>query len=114
MGGGREPGGCPSASRNLRIRSSSVSAGARGTGAVVRGVDVDPRADSSFFLAALFAALVNQRNSIATSTNKKKIGVSKCIFSRQTVASNHVASRGLSDPAIDSRIDVSACTFFIR
>ena len=66
----------------LRIRSSSDSAGALGTAEVVRGVDVDPGADSSVFLAALFAALVNQRNSNATSTSKKKIGVSKCIFSR--------------------------------
>jgi hypothetical protein len=35
-------------------------------------------------------------------------------FNHVTLLTNHVASRGLSVPAIDSRIEVSACTFFIR
>src|ERR1700730_6053638 len=74
--GGRDPGGCPSASRNLRIRSASDSSGADAIGRVV---DVDLAVGSLDFLAALFAALVNQRNNIATSTSKKKTGVSMCI-----------------------------------
>jgi hypothetical protein len=35
-------------------------------------------------------------------------------FNFVTFLTNHDAAGGLSVPAIDSRIEVSACTFFIR
>jgi len=58
-GGGVTVAGCPSASRNLRIRSSSVCTGARGSGRGAGGGDVDVRSVSLELLPTLLAAFVN-------------------------------------------------------
>src|SRR5437867_13019625 len=51
-GGGLELGGWPSASKNLRMRCSSDSTGAREISGRVRGADVDPRISFSGFSPA--------------------------------------------------------------
>jgi len=74
-GGGLDVGGCPSASKNLRIRSASDSVGACGTGGGIPRVDVDVRFVWS--LPALLAALVSNWNRNATARSKRKTRFSK-------------------------------------
>ena len=125
-GGGVELGGCPSASRNLRTRSASDSRGARGIGRGACGFG-DAEVSSESLFRVLFTAFDSSWNNAATAISTKKIRLSMLAAiiryallltgSDSTIQkfTTHVPSvRGLSPPAMDSRMEVSACTFFIR
>ena len=138
-GGGRDPVGWPSASRNLRMRSSSDSTGACLIGSAADGLVADLRSRSSCLFFASPALLASNLNSAATAISRMKRRFSMCISSngyrvtslsrcfkrhchsepfgfaqhdtgsRFSGSTNHAPSlRGLSPPAIDSRMEVSA------
>jgi hypothetical protein len=134
-GGGFDPVGWPSASRNLRMRSSSDSTGACSIGSAADGLVPDLRSRSSCLFFASPALLASNLNSAATAISRMKRRFSMCIFEWLQVRrvtwlqelhryivktfslcnpcnicnKTHVPSLcGLSPPAIDSRMEVSA------
>ena len=74
-GGGVDAVGWPSASKNLRMRSSSDSAGARGIGFSVLGAGFDVGSVSSVFV--LLAALASNCTNNATAMSRRKMRFSK-------------------------------------
>src|SRR5438128_7991307 len=74
-GGGLDVGGCPSASKNLRIRSASDSLDALGIGGGGSCADVDVLFVSS--LLALLTALASNWNKAAPARSKRKTRFSK-------------------------------------
>ena len=80
-GGGLDVAGCPSASRKRRMRSASVSLGARLVGSLICGVTVDP---GSVFCAPFFdspALLASNLNSAAMAMSRMKRRLSRCMLS---------------------------------
>jgi hypothetical protein len=76
-GGGFDVVGCPSASRNLRIRSSSDSAGARGSSG---GADVGLCPGSCDFLFDSPALLASNLSKAAIAMSRMKRRLSKCMI----------------------------------
>ena len=78
-GGGLDPVGWPSASRNLRMRSSSDSTGARSIGSAADGLVADLRSRSSCLFFASPALLASNLNSAATAISRMKRRFSMCM-----------------------------------
>jgi hypothetical protein len=106
-GGGRVPGGAPSASRKRRIRSSSLCGGGRG------GVPSLGEGGSGFS-ASPEAFLVSHLKISASPARTRKMSVSFIAAMSSAPHCQAPSVDGFSVAPIDSRIVVSACTFFIR
>ena len=106
-GGGRVPGGAPSASRKRRIRSSSLCAGGRG-GACSLGEGGSGFSESSE--TCRVSHLKNKREPGKDEEDERVVHRNKAIGAYCQAPSVD----GFSVAPIDSRIVVSACTFFIR
>ena len=114
-GGGLHPVGWPSASRNLRMRSSSDSTGVCSIGSGADGLAVDLRSGSCCPLFASPILLASNLNNTAIAISRMKRRFSMCISSRgKKVTKLHrytayvPSPRVFSPPAIDSRMEVSA------
>jgi hypothetical protein len=82
-GGGCELAGWPSASRNLRIRSSSDSTGARSIGSTGDGLVVDLRSESCCVFFASPALLASNLNNTAIAISRMKRRFSMCMLRRR-------------------------------
>ena len=82
-GGGRELAGCPSASRNLRMRASSDSIGARLGSSPNCGLVVDLCSGFCSFFFVSPALLASNLNNAAITISKMKRRLSRCMFRRR-------------------------------
>ena len=94
-GGGLDPVGWPSASRNLRMRSASDSSGARSIGSAGDGLVADLRSESSCLFFASLALLASSLNSPAITISRMKRRFSMCISSRGKKVTKVTSLHGL-------------------
>jgi hypothetical protein len=94
-GGGLDPVGWPSASRNLRIRASSDSTGACSIDSAADGLVVDLRSGSSCPFFASPTLLASNLNNTAIAISRMKRRFSMCISSRGKKVTRVTSLHGL-------------------